>query len=93
MQGPRGHLCRPGQRQDAGYRPDGRGPGQRYRGEKCPGRREDCPVPGKAGGQHCEDYCGQEQAGQPDREIKNHVEAQQILNEKRKGQIKQKSAT
>ena len=31
--------------------------------------------------------------GQPDREIKNHVEAQQILNEKRKGQIKQKSAT
>ncbi|MBO0430628.1 MULTISPECIES: cell division protein ZapA [unclassified Enterococcus] len=31
--------------------------------------------------------------GQPDREIKNPVEAQQILNEKRKGQIKQKSST
>lgn len=31
--------------------------------------------------------------GQPDREIKNPVEAQQILNEKRKDQIKQKSAT
>ena len=30
--------------------------------------------------------------GQEDREIKNHVEAQQILNEKRKGQIKQKSS-
>jgi len=30
--------------------------------------------------------------GQADREIKNHVEAQQILNEKRKGQIKQKSS-
>ena len=30
--------------------------------------------------------------GQPDREIKNHMEAQQILNEKRKGQIKQKSS-
>ncbi|MGM9902975.1 cell division protein ZapA [Enterococcus sp. 10A9_DIV0425] len=31
--------------------------------------------------------------GQLDYEIKNHVEAQQILNEKRKGQIKQKSST
>ncbi|HEN2038900.1 TPA: cell division protein ZapA, partial [Enterococcus faecium] len=29
--------------------------------------------------------------GQADHTIKNHVEAQQILNEKRKGQIKQKS--
>ncbi|OJG83122.1 cell division protein ZapA [Enterococcus ratti] len=29
------------------------------------------------------------ETGQEDREIKNHVEAQQILNEKRKGQIKQ----
>jgi len=27
-----------------------------------------------------------------DHEIKNHVEAQQILNEKRKGQIKQRSS-
>ncbi|MGJ7833390.1 cell division protein ZapA [Enterococcus faecium] len=30
--------------------------------------------------------------GQADHTIKNHVEAQQILNEKRKGQIKQKSS-
>ncbi len=30
--------------------------------------------------------------GQADYTIKNHVEAQQILNEKRKGQIKQKSS-
>ena len=30
--------------------------------------------------------------GQTDQVIKNHVEAQQILNEKRKGQIKQKSS-
>ena len=30
--------------------------------------------------------------GQEDYTIKNHVEAQQILNEKRKGQIKQKSS-
>ena len=30
--------------------------------------------------------------GQADYNIKNHVEAQQILNEKRKGQIKQKSS-
>ncbi|WP_165003942.1 MULTISPECIES: cell division protein ZapA [unclassified Enterococcus] len=30
--------------------------------------------------------------GQTDHEIKNHVEAQQILNEKRKGQIKQKAS-
>lgn len=30
--------------------------------------------------------------GQVDHTIKNHVEAQQILNEKRKGQIKQKSS-
>ncbi|KOR91394.1 cell division protein ZapA [Enterococcus faecium] len=30
--------------------------------------------------------------GQADHNIKNHVEAQQILNEKRKGQIKQKSS-
>ncbi|EME7211844.1 cell division protein ZapA [Enterococcus faecium] len=30
--------------------------------------------------------------GQSDYTIKNHVEAQQILNEKRKGQIKQKSS-
>ena len=30
--------------------------------------------------------------GQADNTIKNHVESQQILNEKRKGQIKQKSS-
>lgn len=30
--------------------------------------------------------------GQADHTIKNHVEAQEILNEKRKGQIKQKSS-
>ncbi|HAP6087519.1 TPA: cell division protein ZapA [Enterococcus faecium] len=30
--------------------------------------------------------------GQADHTIKNHVEAQQILNEKRKGQIKQKTS-
>ncbi len=69
MQGPGSHHGRPGQRQDAGHRFDGGGPGQRHRGEKRSGRRKDRQVPGKNRRQPGEDHRGQEQARKPNREI------------------------